>query len=60
MAKIPNHEPNNASLVIFALFIIAALGQCGHVERHHAVTDACGGPGSDPVTIGSSIVIACR
>lgn len=56
----PHHEPSNAGVVILVLFAIAALAQCGRKQGTHAVTDACGGPGSHPVTIGGAMVVACR
>lgn len=60
MKKPPHHEPSNASIVILVLFVLAALGQCGHTERAHVPQDECGGSGSHPITIGGVLVIACQ
>lgn len=60
MKKVPHHEPSNASIVIAALFAIAALAQCLSPTRGQSVQDACGGSGSHPVTIGGAMVIGCK
>jgi len=52
---------SNASIIIAALLAAAALGQClGGEDRPHRPTDACGGSGSHPVTIGFTMVVGCR
>lgn len=59
--KAPKKLPDsNASIYIIAFMVATGIAQCLHPTHGRSTYDACGGPGSHPVTIGGSMVVACH